>query len=62
MHAEIAARIGGADPAICHGMTADAAPDLDLPGTFLLGSPPGRGPDRRPGLAPRHPAAFLTLA
>ena len=43
MHAEIAARIGGADPAICHGMTADAVSDLDLPGTFLLGSPRDAG-------------------
>ena len=39
MHAGIAARIGGAGPAICHGMTAGAVSDLDLSGTFLLGSP-----------------------
>ena len=60
MHAEVAARIGAADPAICHGMTADAASDLDLSDTPPLGSPPGRGPAGHPGLAPRHPAA-LTL-
>ena len=60
MHAGIAARTGIAGPAICPGMTADAVSDLDLPGTFLLGSPPGRGPGGRPGLAPGHPAA-LTL-
>ena len=59
IHAGIAARTGG-DPAICHGMTADAVSDLDLPGTFLPGSPPGRGPGGRPGLAPGHPVA-LTL-
>lgn len=59
-HAGIAARIGGAGPAICHGMTAGAVSDLDLSGTFLLGSAPGRGPGGRPGLAPGHPAA-LTL-
>ena len=60
MHAEVAARIGVADPAICHGMTADAVSDLDLSGTLPLGSALGRGPAGRPGLAPRHPAA-LTL-
>ena len=59
IHAGIAARTGG-DPAICHGMTANAVSDLDLPGTFLPGSPPGRGPGGRPGLAPGHPVA-LTL-
>ena len=30
MHAEVAARIGVAGPAICHGMTADSVSDLDL--------------------------------
>ncbi len=39
MHAEIAARSGVADPAICHGITADAVSDLDLSDTFLPGSP-----------------------
>ena len=57
-HTGIAARTGVAGPAICHGMTADAASDLDLPGTLPLGSPPGRGPGGRPGLAPGHPAAI----
>ena len=57
MHAGIAARTGGPDPAICHGMTAGAVSDLDLPGTAPLGSAPGRGPGGRPGLAPGHPAA-----
>lgn len=60
MHAGIAARLGVAGPAICHGMTAGAVSGLDLPGTFLLGSAPGRGLGGRPGPAPGHPAA-LTL-
>ena len=49
MHAGIAARTGGADPAICHGMTAGAVSDLDLSGTFLLGSAPGTRTRRPPG-------------
>ncbi len=57
MHAAVAARIGVADPAICHGMTADAVSDLDLSGTPPLGSALGRGPAGHAGLAPRHPAA-----
>ena len=58
MDAGIAVRTGVADPAICHGMTAGAVSGLDLSGTFLPGSPPGRGPGGRPGLAPGHPAAI----
>jgi hypothetical protein len=57
-NAEIAKRIDIAATAIVHGMTVDAVSDLDLSYTPPAGQPVGGGPDGRPGLGPRHPAAL----
>ena len=59
-HAEIAKRVNIAATAIFHSMTVDGISDLDLSYTPPLGSPSGRHPDGRPGLAPRSQPLLTT--